>query len=708
MLTQSSPRQPLFVICALLSILLVLVGALPQHVLSQGAARLVINDLNTSKFPQITAQVSVIDENGEFVSGLDNSAFTVLEDATAIKSEVKQETVGVAVAVIFDTSRNTVDARALGSRGATGELLYTEARSAVTRLLDSPQWLDTQSQKDEIMVLGFVSDTVKVIVPFERDYGKVFNFIDAFEPLPEQSARNTPILAAIGDALRAIQAKPELANRRKAIVVFSDGLDTVSPIDRERVSAQAQREDIPIHTVFLGARETIDAQRNLKTLAEATGGRYVAYRSSESVDPLHTVIFSQKNQYFVSAQSTANTRGQHTLGIQAQIGGANPVTVQAERSFSLDIQTPSVKIINPPPGFRIERRVPQWNSKLEDADNKTMNVQIQWGFPDGRSRSIRQVEYLVDGKPGLPLTQAPFDLFQVDIGNLGNMASSSDTTHYLQVNVTDDLGLKGESEVVPIAVRMVVPLQPTATPTAVPTQTPTPTPTPTPTLQEQARAAAFDYGPLLLSLLALLVAGIVVVRRPQIVTEAPRRIVDRVKEITEPFLPHRLKGERDRKGRAYLSVLDGGEPGQQTIELLNENTRLGRDEGLVNVVFGDKSISRWHATIKEESNGEYRIFDEGSKSGTYVNQEQVPMIGQRLEDGDIVELGGRTRLRFNIRGSISADAVSSQRPSDDDRSTRPMDDLVSGATDDDTVPYVGRDEGKDDESSAGRRDTVKF
>ncbi|MBI4761749.1 MAG: FHA domain-containing protein [Chloroflexi bacterium] len=723
MLAQSHSRIVIFLF--VLS-LLVLAGPPPQHVFSQGASRLVINDLDTSKFPQLVARVSVLDESGAFVSGLDSAAFTVWEDGAEIKSQAQLEMVGVAVAVIFDSSRNTVDEKLAGSKGATGKLILAEAREAVLRLLDSNKWLDKTGQKDQIMALGFVSDTVKVLAPFVDDYNKAYNAVQDFTPTPQESARNTPILAGIADALKAMQAKPELANRRKAIIVFSDGLDAVSPVDRERVSAQAQRDDIAIYTVFLGARETVDAQRNLKTLADATGGKYVAYTSAGSVDPVYDVIFSQKNQYVITAESRANSRGQHTLLVQAKLGSANPVTVQAERPFSADIQNPVVNIVSPAPGLRIDRRVPQWNSKLEDADNKTLNVQINWSFPDGHTRSISKIEYLVDGKPGLPITE-PVENFPVDISALGNLATTNAESHTIQIKVTDTLDLTGESQVLPIAVRMIVPPTPTPVP---PTATPVPLPTPTPTPVEVATTAAKDYGPLALSLLALLVAGIVVIRRPQIVTEAPRRIAERVKEITEPFLPDRERGQRSRKGRAYLSVMSGGEPGQNSIEILTENTRLGRDEGLVNVVFSDKSISRWHSTIKEESNGEFRIFDEGSKSGSYVNQEQVQMVGQRLEDGDVIELGGRVRLRFHLRGATSAPTAAPGQDADD-RSTRPMDDLIanpdddstepfmgrgaagdSRADDDSTMPYVGRDaradQDSDDGELPGRRNTQKL
>ena len=41
----------------------------------------------------------------------------------------------------------------------------------------------------------------------------------------------------------------------------------------------------------------------------------------------------------------------------------------------------------------------------------------------------------------------------------------------------------------------------------------------------------------------------------------------------------------------------------------------------------------------------YRIFDENSTSGTWVNERQVPDYGLELEDGDEIHLGA-VHLRF--------------------------------------------------------------
>jgi predicted component of type VI protein secretion system len=68
------------------------------------------------------------------------------------------------------------------------------------------------------------------------------------------------------------------------------------------------------------------------------------------------------------------------------------------------------------------------------------------------------------------------------------------------------------------------------------------------------------------------------------------------------------------------------------------------------VVFADRSVSRLHARILENK-GEYRIYEEGSSSGTYVNFERLGLAPRTLQDMDRIHLG-RVHLRFHLASSL--------------------------------------------------------
>ena len=147
---------------------------------------------------------------------------------------------------------------------------------------------------------------------------------------------------------------------------------------------------------------------------------------------------------------------------------------------------------------------------------------------------------------------------------------------------------------------------------------------------------------------ALALAIFIYTRRPETISRVTNAFVSRVKEITEPFRLDRSSLQAEQRGRAYLMIKSGDDTNRNPIEILGTNFRLGRNESLAQMLFSDLSVSRLHARISEERDGEFKIYDEGSTSGTYVNYEPIDMQGHWLQHNDIINLG-RVELRFKIR-----------------------------------------------------------
>lgn len=55
------------------------------------------------------------------------------------------------------------------------------------------------------------------------------------------------------------------------------------------------------------------------------------------------------------------------------------------------------------------------------------------------------------------------------------------------------------------------------------------------------------------------------------------------------------------------------------------------------IVISKEAVSRWHSTLKYESE-EYVLYDNGSTSGTYVNQKRINRCV--LFSGDLISLAG--------------------------------------------------------------------
>jgi pSer/pThr/pTyr-binding forkhead associated (FHA) protein len=96
---------------------------------------------------------------------------------------------------------------------------------------------------------------------------------------------------------------------------------------------------------------------------------------------------------------------------------------------------------------------------------------------------------------------------------------------------------------------------------------------------------------------------------------------------------------------AHIEVLDAVTDTQPVFELSRAVEKIGRSPGQSHIAFeNDITVSRQHASLHLEGS-HYRIFDEQSTSGTWVNDQQVPEYGIQLMDGDEIHLGA-VHLRY--------------------------------------------------------------
>jgi diguanylate cyclase (GGDEF)-like protein len=112
-----------------------------------------------------------------------------------------------------------------------------------------------------------------------------------------------------------------------------------------------------------------------------------------------------------------------------------------------------------------------------------------------------------------------------------------------------------------------------------------------------------------------------------------------------PFAPVFPTRERATAPSAYMIVVNGCTPGKM-IPLTERGTSFGRaaESGFQ---IDDITVSRQHAIITFDSDGNFQIRDEGSTNGTFLNGESIPAHrAVKLEDGDRVQLGARVVLKL--------------------------------------------------------------
>jgi Ca-activated chloride channel family protein len=237
----------------------------------------------------VVLNVTVTDSGGKYVPGLKARDFKIYEDGkevplSSISTFGFQETPFASV-VLLDTS-GSMDSR------------LTLARSAAIRFLDG--------LRDEDVAAVFRFDTkVEQLQDFSsgRDLAPLVYGIKA----NGMTVLNDAIVAAA----KALQDRPE---KRKAIVVLSDGVDTFSAASSSKALDQALALGAGIYTVDMSANDgpslrNVQSAAVLKNFADKTGARFVASPGGQALrDAFASISEELGHQYTIAYRPINRTR----------------------------------------------------------------------------------------------------------------------------------------------------------------------------------------------------------------------------------------------------------------------------------------------------------------------------------------------------------------------------------------------------------------
>ncbi|HSU24732.1 MAG TPA: VWA domain-containing protein [Pyrinomonadaceae bacterium] len=243
----------------------------------------------------VTLNAAVLDASGKPVSGLKREQFKVFEDEReqSIGFFAAEETPFAAV-IVIDTSGSMAERMSL-------------ARSAAIRFLEG---LRTD---DEAKIYRFDSK-VELVQDFSngRDVGdKIYDL---------KSRGMTALNDAVFQAASDLSKRPE---KRRAIIVLSDGEDTYSGHSAEKALKAALAADAVIYTVDMSTMEGAGARRPqnqgvLRTFAEKTGGTFIATPGGTILrDAFKAIVNDLGTQYTLAYQPTSARDGKwHALEIR--------------------------------------------------------------------------------------------------------------------------------------------------------------------------------------------------------------------------------------------------------------------------------------------------------------------------------------------------------------------------------------------------------
>ena len=204
----------------------------------------------------VVLNVTVTDKTGQYVPGLRLSDFTIFEDGKQVPFEVISS---------FSVHESPFASVVLLDTSGSMESRLSLARSAAIRFLDR--------LRDE---------DVAAVYKFDSKVEQVQEFSGGRDLAPMaygvKATGMTTLNDAIVDAAKALASRPE---KRKAIVVLSDGLDTFSKASADKAIESALAIGASIYAVDMSATDG-NASRNMQSaailrgFAEKSGGRFVA------------------------------------------------------------------------------------------------------------------------------------------------------------------------------------------------------------------------------------------------------------------------------------------------------------------------------------------------------------------------------------------------------------------------------------------------
>ncbi|HEX5108830.1 MAG TPA: VWA domain-containing protein [Vicinamibacterales bacterium] len=241
----------------------------------------------SSKVEVVRVDVLVTD-GGKPVSGLQPGDFEIRDDGVLQTVDlVASEKIPLNVILALDSSGSV--------SGERLDDLQKASRALLERL----------NPRDKAALLTF-SHAISLRMKLTSDIGRVRDALNGAAPSGG---------TALVDATYAAMQLEAADGGRNLLIVFSDGLDTASWLDPERVIASARRSEVVVYSAT--SREAEDS-RFLEDLTETTGGGLVKIASTKDLSAAFLRILDEfRNRYLVSySPAGVSTSGWHRLQVR--------------------------------------------------------------------------------------------------------------------------------------------------------------------------------------------------------------------------------------------------------------------------------------------------------------------------------------------------------------------------------------------------------
>lgn len=258
----------------------------------------------TKEYPQLSIYFTLLNEAGEAVRLQEGVEIELWQDGAQVKevslTEVNLDTDPLTTALVVDVSSSMAGEPIAAARQAASE------------------FVNQLRVNDSVCVYTFATKINKAQA-CTTDHKKVISVINQLEPVDD---------TALYDVLIRVSEEQQRLPGRQAIVVLSDGSDTVSQATLDMALAHVQQSNIPLYIIGLISEQFNGAL--LGGLAEATTGVYLETPSATDLQALYTRTQDQlSNQYRLNFTSLYPNRQSGMLTIRF-ISGQEVVSTTRE------------------------------------------------------------------------------------------------------------------------------------------------------------------------------------------------------------------------------------------------------------------------------------------------------------------------------------------------------------------------------------------
>lgn len=474
-----------------------------------------------------------------------------------------------------------------------------------------------QENVDSIAIYQVGEDGPRRLLAPTTFHQEVQNFfVDGLTPESGSTALRDS-LATLLDEIEPLKPRPEMVS---SVVVMSDGTDVVSTeFEADEVIAKANEMNIPVNTIWvpgigLTLAQQEEGQNYLIQTSEGSGGFAAALDDSASLGALWNRITSFRDHARVVFKMDS-------------LGGG---------TFNVDLSLISDPAVSDSTTVEVPENQPQVFLNLpEDTDSLTLpsleepillrlGATVTW--LDGFEREISEATLRVNGLDVVNVPADQINDFSVEVSNLQFGPNE------LELLVVDEQGLRASNTPAVITVVQGDNVE-------------------IPETMQPGR----DIGSIVLNVflvlvvLATLIGIFYALRRSGFIsrlvpTGGSRRTGQSVtySSIDDPAGMGGMAPGVEVSGPtfdAHLEIIESVTDMPPTVDLDGAMIRIGRSPSMCDIAFRDDlTVSRQHAVFMLEGN-HFRLFDENSTSGSWVNGRQVPEYGVELADGDEIHLG---------------------------------------------------------------------